>query len=141
MADTEIRLAAWEADLALIRQVREAVFIHEQNVDPDIEWDQEEETAQHFLIVQGKEPLATARITTSGKIGRMAVVKKARGCGLGLQLLTFICNYAREHGFSSVYLHAQSHAEGFYRKAGFRSEGEPFIEADIPHIKMVRPLD
>ncbi|WP_323844405.1 GNAT family N-acetyltransferase [Microbulbifer magnicolonia] len=138
---TIIRAADWNDDRVLIRQIREAVFIREQKVDPAIEWDDQEESAQHFLAMNGAEPLGTGRITASGKIGRMAVVKSARGSGLGFRLLEFICDYARGRGFDSVYLHAQTHAEGFYRKAGFVPAGEEFIEADIPHIRMVRRFD
>lgn len=136
--ETVIRAADWNSDLELIRRVREAVFIREQGVDPAIEWDRQEKTAQHFLVMQGDVPLGTGRITAGGKIGRMAVVESARGSGLGFRLLEFICDYARERGADSVYLHAQNHAEGFYRKAGFVPEGEEFVEADIPHIRMVR---
>jgi len=141
MAETVIRTADWDRDRELIRRVREAVFIREQKVDPAIEWDKQEETAQHFLIMKGDEPLGTGRITTGGKIGRMAIAKSARGSGLGARLLEFIGEYARERGFDSVCLHAQTHASGFYRKAGFVPEGEEFVEAGIPHIRMVRRFD
>ncbi len=138
---TVIRAADWNRDRELIRRVREAVFVREQKVDPVIEWDGQEETAQHFLVMHGEEPLGTGRITAAGKIGRMAIAKSARGSGLGFRLLEFICDHARERGFDSVYLHAQTHAEGFSRKAGFVPEGEEFVEADIPHIRMVCRFD
>lgn len=139
--ETLIRAADWNRDRELIRRVREAVFVREQKVDPAIEWDDQEETAQHFLVMNGDEPLGTGRITVGGKIGRMAITKSARGTGLGFRLLEFICDYARKRGFDSVYLHAQTHAEGFYRRAGFVPEGEEFVEADISHIRMVRRFD
>lgn len=138
---TTIRPADWNTDRAAIRAVREAVFIREQKVDPAIEWDEQEESAQHFLVLEGDSPVGTGRITGSGKIGRMAVLQSARGSGIGLRLLESICAYARQAGLHSVYLHAQRHAEDFYRKAGFVAEGDEFIEADIPHIKMVRHFD
>lgn len=131
-----IRTADWNRDRELIRRIREAVFIREQKVDPAIEWDDQEASAQHFLVLQSEEPIGTGRITPSGKIGRMAVLKSARGSGLGLQLLVFICEHARRSGLARVYLHAQRHAEGFYRKVGFVPEGGEFIEAHIPHIRM-----
>lgn len=136
-----IRAADWDRDRECIRRVREAVFVREQGVDPAIEWDKQESSAQHFLILCEGEAVGTGRITPAGKIGRMAILKSARGTGLGFRLLESICKYAREQGFESVYLHAQRHAEGFYRKAGFVAEGEVFTEADIPHIKMVRRFD
>lgn len=135
-----LRPADWERDRPLIRQVREAVFILEQQVDPALEWDEHETSAQHFLALRGKEPLATGRITADGKIGRMAVMQDARGLGLGARLLQAICEYAQTQGMHRVYLHAQTHALPFYRKAGFEVQGEEFMEAGIPHRKMVRSL-
>lgn len=137
----EIRPADWSEDRERIRSVRETVFVREQNVDPTIEWDDQEETAQHFLVLRDGAAVGTGRLLKSGKIGRMAVLASERGTGLGFRLLQSICDRARQWGLSSVYLHAQCHAEGFYRKAGFAVEGEPFSEADIPHIKMVLSFD
>lgn len=141
MMATIIRPADWSTERALIRAVREEVFIREQMVDPAIEWDDQEETAQHFLVLQEQLPVGTGRITAAGKIGRMAVLKSVRGSGLGFRLLEAICAHARESGIRQVYLHAQRHAEGFYRKADFVAEGDEFVEANIPHIKMVRRFD
>ena len=139
--DCEIRTANWESDREQIRSVRDAVFIREQNVDPQIEWDDQETSAQHFLVLCDGAAVGTGRITTAGKIGRMAILRSARGSGFGLRLLKSICAFAREKQFHSVYLHAQCHAEGFYRRAGFEPEGEIFHEAGIPHIRMARSLD
>ncbi|SHE63240.1 hypothetical protein SAMN04487965_0309 [Microbulbifer donghaiensis] len=135
---TIIRPADWATERASIRAVREEVFIREQKVDPDIEWDDQEETAQHFLVLEDGVAVGTGRITAAGKIGRMAILKSVRGSGLGFRLLEAICEYAREAGVNRVYLHAQRHAEGFYSKAGFVADGPEFVEANIPHIKMVR---
>lgn len=137
----EIRTADWHRDREAIRRVRDTVFIGEQGVDPAIEWDESDDTAQHFLILRDGEAVATGRLATNGKIGRMAVLQGERGSGLGLRLLERICSHARERGFARVTLHAQRHAEGFYRQAGFVTGGEPFVEAGIEHIRMVRDFD
>ena len=137
----EIRPADWDSDREMIRAVRDVVFIQEQKVDPAIEWDDQETSAQHFLVFADGLAVGTGRLATSGKIGRMAILKNLRGHGLGQQLLESICEHALAQGFASVYLHAQRHAEEFYCKSGFIPVGEEFFEAGIPHIKMVRKFD
>ncbi|WP_226661336.1 GNAT family N-acetyltransferase [Microbulbifer aggregans] len=135
-----VRLADWNADHEAIRRIREQVFIEEQKVPADIEWDEHETSAQHFLIFLNDKPVGTGRITGDGKIGRMAVLAGARGHGAGLQLLKFICGFARAEGQKSVYLNAQCQAEPFYEKAGFAKEGDVFAEAGIPHVRMTKKL-
>ncbi|WHI47454.1 GNAT family N-acetyltransferase [Microbulbifer sp. JMSA004] len=135
-----IRLADWNIDRDAIRSIREAVFVQEQQVPADLEWDDQEETSQHFLVFRETIPVATGRLTQGGKIGRMAVQKSSRGSGIGAQLLQAICEQAKVQNFQQVHLHAQQHAEGFYLQAGFEVEGDMFYEAGIPHIKMVRSL-
>lgn len=135
-----VRLADWEADRKAIRTIREKVFIEEQKVPADIEWDEHETSAQHFLVFYNDKPVGTGRITGDGKIGRMAVLPSARGIGAGLQLLKFICRFARVEGQKSVYLNAQCQAEPFYERAGFAQEGEVFNEAGIPHVRMTKKL-
>lgn len=137
----EIRAADWQRERQAIRSVRDAVFIREQGVDPAIEWDESDDTAQHFLVLRNGAAVGTGRLAGSGKIGRMAVLQSERGSGLGFRLLEQICACAHERGFTRVYLHAQCHAEGFYRRAGFVAEGAPFVEAAIDHIRMVRNFD
>jgi len=135
-----VRLADWQSDKKTLRKIRQKVFIDEQQVPPEEEWDEYEETAQHFLVFYNDKAVGTGRITGDGKIGRMAVLKKARGLGAGLELLQFICKFARAEGQKSVYLNAQCQAIPFYEKAGFSAEGETFSEAGISHMRMVRNL-
>ncbi|AWF81133.1 GNAT family N-acetyltransferase [Microbulbifer sp. A4B17] len=135
-----IRLADWNTDRDAIRSIRQAVFVQEQQVPADLEWDDQEETSQHFLVYRKTIPVATGRLTQGGKIGRMAVQKSSRGLGIGAQLLQAICEQAQKQNFQRVHLHAQQHAQGFYLQAGFEVEGNVFNEAGIPHIKMVRSL-
>ncbi|MCO1334321.1 GNAT family N-acetyltransferase [Microbulbifer sp. OS29] len=135
-----VRHASWNSDRHRIRTIREAVFIQEQQVPADLEWDEQEETAEHFLVFSDNIAVGTGRLTPDGKIGRMAIKKSSRGLGLGAELLKVICHHALQNGYQRVYLHAQQHAEGFYVRSGFIVEGTIFYEAGIPHIKMVKEL-
>ncbi|WP_160153646.1 GNAT family N-acetyltransferase [Microbulbifer sp. ALW1] len=131
-----VRLADWQTDKATIRDIRQKVFVEEQKVPADLEWDEHEETAQHFLIYHHNKAIGTGRLTGGGKIGRMAILKEARGLGAGLELLKRICKFARISGQKNAYLNAQVHAIPFYEKASFTVTGEEFMEADIPHVRM-----
>lgn len=133
-----VRLADWDTDRNSIRNIREQVFIQEQKVPAELEWDSLETSAQHFLVLHEGEAIGTGRITSSGKIGRMAVKKSARGIGAGQLLLENICGYAHSQGLTKVYLNAQCRACNFYQKLGFVSVGTVFDEANIPHIRMER---
>ncbi|WP_444925185.1 GNAT family N-acetyltransferase [Microbulbifer sp. DLAB2-AF] len=135
-----VRPADWQKEQDSIRTIREAVFVQEQKVPACLEWDNQEESSQHFLVLNGDVAVGTGRLSKNGKVGRMAIMPFARGKGLGAQLLKAICDFAKQQGFRSVYLHAQQHAEGFYIRSGFIPEGETFYEANIPHIKMIRQL-
>ena len=86
-------------------------------------------------------PIATGRLLPDGHIGRMAVRKSGRGCGVGGLVLQTLMQAARQRGDRQVQLNAQSHATAFYRRYGFAAEGEEFMEANIPHIHMRATLD
>ncbi|MDP5208944.1 MULTISPECIES: GNAT family N-acetyltransferase [unclassified Microbulbifer] len=136
-----VRTANWHSERSTIRTIRETVFVREQKVPADLEWDTLEESAQHFLVFEDGVAIGTGRLTAGGKIGRLAIKKSARGLGYGAQLLETICEHARHLGHQRVYLHAQQQAQGFYSRSGFVVEGDIFSEANIPHIRMVRDLD
>jgi predicted GNAT family N-acyltransferase len=128
----------WSTHMEKLRAIRQRVFIEEQRVPLDLEWDGLDEEATHFLALNEIGiPLGTARLLTStGQIGRMAVLKEQRGRDIGRQLLKAAVDRAVEVGLQRVFLHAQRHAEGFYRKSGFLPFGAEFMEAGIPHIEM-----
>jgi predicted GNAT family N-acyltransferase len=120
-----------------LRAVREAVFVDEQGVEQDLEWDGQDEDAEHFLALnEGGIAIGCARLLPSGQIGRMAVLADHRGQGIGRQLLDAAVTHAKERGFSEAFLHAQTHATEFYQQAGFEPRGPEFEEAGIPHIEM-----
>ena len=129
--------AAWQDHKDQLQHIREVVFIKEQNVPREIEWDGEDEDSQHFLAVNEQgEYLGCARLLPEGQIGRMAVLKQARGTGIGAKLLEATVQAAITIGHQRVHLHAQSYAEDFYRKGGFSRYGGEFMEAGIAHISM-----
>ncbi|WP_299943485.1 GNAT family N-acetyltransferase [uncultured Microbulbifer sp.] len=136
-----IRTANWHSERSAIRSIRDAVFVREQKVPADLEWDTLEESARHFLVFKDGEAIGTGRLTADGKIGRLALIKSARGLGYGAKLLETICEHAQTLGHQRVYLHAQQQAQGFYSRVGFVVKGDIFSEANIPHIRMVRDLD
>jgi predicted GNAT family N-acyltransferase len=121
------------------------VFVQEQNIPAELEWDEADATALHAVATNRLgQPLATGRLLQAApgvaKVGRMAVHEVVRGAGLGALVLHALADAASARGDRQVVLHAQRTAEGFYRRLGFKPQGEPFEEAGIPHIEMAAPL-
>ncbi len=127
----------WASHSDKLQTIRGIVFIEEQGVPKDLEWDGQDAASTHFLAInEAGIPIGCARLLPTGQIGRMAVLEPHRGEGIGLQLLELAIATAQELGYGQVFLHAQRHAEAFYRRAGFRRAGAEFEEAGIPHINM-----
>ncbi|WP_327119510.1 GNAT family N-acetyltransferase [Streptomyces sp. NBC_01341] len=148
------RRALEESDLAACFQVRKEVFVGEQHVPEDIEYDAHDATAVHVLAVASDgSALGTGRLLhgaaaadrtdgdlTAGSLGRLAVTRAARGLGVGAALVRAIEDEARTLGLARVDLHAQTHALGFYERLGYRAYGPEFDDAGMPHRAMRRPL-
>ena len=133
-----VRRADWHANRAELQSIRRKVFVEEQRVPEDLEWDEEDARCQHVLAhAPNGEAVGTGRLLADGHIGRMAVLEPWRRRGIGSALLVTLLEIAREHRFESVRLHAQTHALGFYAKHGFTPVGDEFMEAGIPHYMMV----
>ncbi len=133
--------ASWAEHRDTLRQIREVVFIEEQEVPRDLEWDGADEDSIHFLAVNELgQYIGCARLLPSGQIGRMAVLDAHRGTGIGALLLEAAVEAGKARGFDRLYLHAQQYAEAFYRKGGFLPFGDPFKEAGIDHIAMEMKL-
>jgi predicted GNAT family N-acyltransferase len=132
-----VRRVKWSEAGSGLRAVRYAVFVEEQCVPEDEEWDAFDETSLH-VVAQDESGVAigTGRLLPDGHIGRMAVLKGWRGRGVGAALLAELLSAARERGDRIVRLHAQTHALGFYQKFGFKGVGEDYLEVDIPHRTM-----
>jgi len=139
MIDSRFRVepAAWQQDLAALRAVREEVFIVEQNVPAEEEWDALDPQCYHVLARdEADRPIGTGRLTPDRHIGRIAVLRAWRGRGVGAAIMRVLIERARERGDREVELHAQDHAIAFYESLGFVVEGEGFLECEIPHHRM-----
>jgi len=137
-----IRYADWTRDGARLRAVREAVFVREQGVPQELELDEFDALAHHVLAESGDgSAVGTARLLADGHIGRMAVLRDWRGCGIGSGLLGALLEQARSLRMPQVVLYAQTHALPFYARHGFVAEGAVFVEAGIPHqVMLYAPL-
>ncbi|MBO6656255.1 MAG: GNAT family N-acetyltransferase [Pseudomonadales bacterium] len=136
-----IREADWAADGKQLSHIRRLVFIVEQEVPQEEEWDGRDDESWHWIATDSSDvPIGTARLLPDGQIGRMAVLSEHRKHGVGAALLEQAVEKARHLGFEQVYLNAQTHALGFYERSGFVLEGEEFMEAGIPHVRMTQTL-
>ena len=135
-----IRVADWEKDKKMLTAIRSRVFIEEQNVPEELEWDEYDVSAIHFLAFEKDRAIACARLKKDGRIGRMAVLASHRKKGTGKKLLQFILQKATALKLEQVYLHAQVAAVPFYEKQGFIAKGDTFYEANIPHQEMFAKL-
>ncbi len=136
LANIQIYQVNWRDAEHDLRAIRTPVFIEEQQVAPDFEWDEIDASAVHLLVMRENEAIACLRIIDFQKIGRMAVLKKYRGLGLGAALLLEAIKICKSHGSKSIYLSAQTHAIGFYSKAGFKQTSGEYCDVHIPHVDM-----
>ena len=127
--------------LAELRAVRETVFVQEQQVPLEEEWDALDPLCRHVIARdEAGAPIGTGRLTPERRIGRMAVLADWRGQGIGVAMLAALMAEARALGWPVVSLNAQVSAEAFYARQGFIPEGERFMEAGIAHQSMRRAL-
>ena len=131
----------YASGLAELRAVRETVFVQEQQVPIEEEWDALDPLCRHVIARdEAGLPIGTGRLTPEHKIGRMAVLGDWRGQGVGDAMLAALMAEARNLGWPSVSLNAQVSAEAFYSRQGFIPYGERFWEAGIEHQSMRRVL-
>jgi predicted GNAT family N-acyltransferase len=136
-SDFYLEVAHWETDQEVLRYVREKVFIQEQQVPIEEEWDDDDPRCYHVLVRDLKHhPIGTGRLSADGKVGRMAVLADWRGRGVGSVILQALMDLAHAVGLEGVWCHAQTSARHFYERFGFVGEGEEFMEAGIAHITM-----
>ena len=141
----ELRVGSWHELGAAATPLRTAVFVQEQGVAPEVEMDALDRVAVHAVAFNQLDvAVATGRLLPAqdgeARIGRMAVARALRGQRWGRLLLEALVQAAQGRGDASVLLHAQCHAEGFYRRAGFVAEGDVFDEEGIAHIAMRKML-
>ncbi len=132
-----VKIITSENNLKIAFAIRKKVFVEEQKVPEDIEWDEFEYNANHVLAYIQNKPVGTARWrqTRKGvKLERFAVLPEFRSFGVGKNLVQFILNELMNS--ETIYLHAQEHVIKFYEYFGFVKKGSKFFEADIPHWLM-----
>jgi len=144
-AVVEVRCGDWASLGAPAHAIRQAVFVDEQKIPAEMEWDDADDTCLHAVAFNRfGTPLATGRLLEHvpgvAKIGRMAVVRAMRGGGIGREVLNALMRTGKAEGYGEVLLHAQLSAAGFYARAGFVQRGAVFEEAGIGHVEMVRAL-
>lgn len=130
------RTMRWDEAKARAGPIRFAVFVDEQKVPLEMELDEHDADCLHVIASDGAKAVGTGRLLPDGHIGRMAVLKEARGKGVGGAMLKVLMEAARVRGDKGVVLSAQIHAVGFYRRYGFIEEGPEYLDAGIPHRSM-----
>ena len=136
-----VEVDRWDAVREEARAIRYDVFVIEQGVPVELEWDEWDDQCWHALARDtAGRAVATGRLLPDGHIGRMAVRQEARGTGVGARVLDALTDKARELGYPELVLNSQTHAMPFYARAGFTPEGDEYEEAGIPHRTMRRVL-
>lgn len=135
--NTAVELGTWEALREQAQAIRYQVFVVEQGVPVELEWDDMDALCLHAVASDASgRAVGTGRLLPDGHIGRMAVLPEYREAGIGGAILRALMKAARTRGDHAVVLNAQVHAQGFYARCGFVAEGEVFMEAGIPHQTM-----
>jgi predicted GNAT family N-acyltransferase len=132
-----VRRVEWREAAAQLRAIRFEVFVTEQHVPEELEWDGRDEQCVHVLArTQAGQAVGTARLLPDAHIGRMAVLAQWRGHGVGGLLLGELLKAALARGHTHVELSAQTHAIGFYQRFGFAVVSDEYSDAGIPHRTM-----
>ena len=135
----KVEIAKWIDDHTQLKNIREQVFIQEQKVTPELEWDGMDEKAIHFLVFKDEEAIGCARaivIKSQMQLGRMAVLKEYRGQGVGSTLIENAIVTAKLKQLSGIHISAQCNAINFYVKFGFEVTGDTYLDAEILHRDM-----
>ncbi len=144
MNQITLRIVNYTDNSSEIKAIRTQVFQIEQGVDPEIEFDGKDETAEHLLAYLDNQPVGTARIRylspKTAKIERLAVLSTARGLGIGKELMEKAVEIAAQNDVEEVVIHAQDYVKRLHQKIGFEQVGERFDEAGIAHVKMIKRL-
>jgi len=121
--------------------IRNKVFVEEQKIPKNLEWDDQDQTAHHFIVSSEQHNIiAYARLLPTGKLGRVAVLEQWRRQGIGSLLISAICEKASKLDINTVTLSSQISAVDFYLQSGFQIIGDVFLEAGIKHRSMLKTL-
>jgi predicted GNAT family N-acyltransferase len=138
-----IQITHWDEAKSHVMPIRREIFINEQQVPEELEWDEFDQDALHAIVKKEQDIIGTARLIIDGqdaRIGRMAIKKDFRGQGIGQEMLEALVTKSLELHVTLIKLHAQVHAVSFYAKLGFEAHGEIFSEAGIDHVNMQKVL-
>jgi len=136
-----VRLVDWAYGVDGLRAVRRTVFIEEQAIPEDMEWDEFDTVSRHAIAEDATgRAVGCGRLLPDGHIGRLAVLRDWRGRGVGAALLVHLMDLARSRGHARTILEAQTRAMPFYVRHGFAAVGDEYLEAGIPHRTMTRTL-
>ncbi len=141
--NVQVRVASGDADMQGAFAVRHEVFIVEQDVPPELERDDADDSAVHVVASDGATVIGTARLTRDGetRIGRVAVLPAWRRRGIAGLLLAALESEARRLGIAEVSLHSQTYVQALYERHGYAIAGPGFVEAGIDHVPMAKRLD
>jgi predicted GNAT family N-acyltransferase len=132
-----VSLVSWHDGEPLLRAIREAVFVQEQNVPEELEWDDMDGGCRHALALSlNGDAIGCGRILPNGHIGRIAVLPQWRNQRVGTAIMEALLDEARERGYKQVDVHSQVQAVPFYHIFGFVEYGKEFMDAGMPHRKM-----
>lgn len=124
--------------------IRECVFVKEQKVPVELELDEFDSKAIHFVGYKNDKPIAASRLRSldnSGKLERICVLKDYRGKAYGREMIKEMEKQIVSSGISNSILNAQTHAVSFYKRLGYETISEPFMDAGIPHVTMKKKLN
>jgi predicted GNAT family N-acyltransferase len=140
MSEVVVSVANWVKDSEELIKLRTWVFVEEQKVPTSLEVDGLDAKCLHVKAMKGDLFIGTGRLLADGYIGRMCVLNEYRGQGIGTLMLENLIEQAIRTGHRQVILNSQSYAIPFYQKSSFVTDSEEFVEAGIPHRRMVRQL-
>lgn len=140
----KVQIATTERQKQDAFAIRQQVFVVEQQISSEEEFDEYDHAAKHVVLYDNSVPVAAGRTRAvdreTGKIERICVLASHRQKGAGRLIVEALEQAAMKQGLHKAKLHAQTQAEGFYQKLGYHTVSDVFIEADIPHVVMIKEL-
>lgn len=140
MSELQILSGSWQQLCQDAKQIRTQVFIQEQQICPQDEWDAQDASSTHFVAYKLGMAMGTARLLADHHIGRVAILNRYRGLGAGKALIQYIIEFAKQQQRPMLHLSAQVHAIDFYAALGFVLEGEVYMDCGILHVDMQMQL-
>ena len=137
----EVLICSFKEAEDSIRRIRNNVFVKEQGVSSEEEFDEKDQECVHVVVMDDNGlPIGTGRLGCDGRIGRIAVIRELRRTGLGSIIMSALEKHARTTGLYHLWAHAQVQALGFYEKLGYCACGEVFVEEGIPHMQIDKTI-